>query len=65
MIKQTVLRNTFVIISLPHFPTIYVVPRLTKRQMRCDVVCQSITLKNIPTGQVISLLLTHIVWLFT
>jgi hypothetical protein len=33
--------------------------------MRCDVVCQVITLLNIPTGQVISLLLTHIVDLYS
>jgi len=32
------------------------------RHMECDVVCQVITLLNIPTGQAISLLLTHIVW---
>ena len=32
--------------------------------VRCDVVCQSITLKNNTACQVISLLLTHIVDLY-
>jgi hypothetical protein len=32
-----------------------------KRHMKCDIVCQAITLPNHPFGQAISLLQTHMV----
>ncbi len=40
-------------------------PPPNEETVRCDVVCQSITLQNNTACKPISLLLTHIVWLFT
>ena len=43
----------------------FVSPPERQDGIRCDVVCQVITLLNNPTGQAISLLLTHIVDLYS
>jgi len=39
-------------------PTKYI-PHIYEETLICDIVCQAITLQNIPTGQAISLLMTH------
>lgn len=60
------LRDTIPFVHSFHIPPPYKLsPPKRQDSMRCDVVCQVITLLNIPTGQSISLLLTHIVDLYS
>jgi hypothetical protein len=52
------------IIPFGIIPPPFVSPPERQDGLRCDIVCQVITLPNHPTGQDISLLLTHIVDLY-